>query len=72
MSGAPRFEDVVIDRPDLSADGKGAKGGSLIDALAIWRTPTGRQEHSVVSRPSRRAEVCAAFGTGLRFAAQRR
>lgn len=72
VSGAPRFEDVVIDRPDLSADGKGAKGGSLIDALAIWRTPTGRQEHSVVSRPSRRAEVRSAFGTVLRFAAQRR
>jgi uncharacterized protein YjbI with pentapeptide repeats len=37
--GAPRFDGVIIDDPDLSADGDGSWTGSIEDVLALWNQP---------------------------------
>jgi uncharacterized protein YjbI with pentapeptide repeats len=36
VMGAPNFEGVVIDDPDLSPEGDGSQPGSLDEVLALW------------------------------------
>ena len=36
VMGAPQFEGVVIDDPDLSPEGDGTQPGSLDEVLALW------------------------------------
>jgi uncharacterized protein YjbI with pentapeptide repeats len=38
VKGAPNFEDVVIERPDVSPAGDGSQAGSRADVLALWGT----------------------------------
>lgn len=45
VKGAPKFENVVIERPDVSAAGDGSRVGSLSDVLALWGTFT-RNPHT--------------------------
>jgi uncharacterized protein YjbI with pentapeptide repeats len=41
--GAPHFDGVVIDDPDLSPEGDGTQPGSLEEVLARWGARTGRR-----------------------------